>query len=144
MNTCDNIKVDLVGYCAGNGVNFTFDYGSRKIEAVPHKNYTHFDFIVTILVIMNLVLELKTEVCEIRVHLPAQVTAVKLQTEIFDSRVLGFRNLHKKVDESDNLSHVEKQNLFHMLSIYGAPNTSSLACVNYLSFNSNCRNSKGD
>jgi len=31
VNTCDNIKVDLVGYCAGNGVNFTFDAFSSRV-----------------------------------------------------------------------------------------------------------------
>jgi len=41
LNTCDDIKVDLVGYCAGNGAKLIFDDGSRRVEAVPHKSYTY-------------------------------------------------------------------------------------------------------
>jgi hypothetical protein len=69
---------------------------------------------------MKLVLEQKTKVCEIRSHLPAQVTEVKLLTENADIRSLVARDLREKVNESDNLSHVQKVNLFRMLSKYRA------------------------
>jgi len=62
LKNCDDINVDLVGYCTGNGAKLIFDDGSRRVEADPHKSYTYFDFIVTMFVIMKLVLELKTKV----------------------------------------------------------------------------------
>jgi hypothetical protein len=45
------------------------------------------------------------KICEIRGHLPAQETELKLQTEAVDIRALSARDLHEKVDESDNLRH---------------------------------------
>jgi hypothetical protein len=38
LNTCDDIKVDGVGYCAGNGANLISGDGSRREEAVPDKS----------------------------------------------------------------------------------------------------------
>jgi hypothetical protein len=53
LNICDEIKVDGVGYYAGNAETFVSDNVSRRDEAVPYKssmNYdTHFDFIVNML-----------------------------------------------------------------------------------------------
>jgi hypothetical protein len=40
LNTCDNIKVAVIGYCAGNGANLISDDGSEKDEAVTDKSYT--------------------------------------------------------------------------------------------------------
>ena len=62
LNTCDDINVDLVGYCTVNGAKLICDDGCRRVEAVSHKSYTHFDFIVTMFVIIKLVLEMKTKV----------------------------------------------------------------------------------
>ena len=106
---------------------FLSDDASRRDEAVPDKSYSLLDYIVNMLCSKALGCGeegKEKKVCEIRGHLPAQQTAVKLQTETVDIRALSARDLRKKVDESDNLSHEQKGNLFHMLSKYRANFTS--------------------
>ena len=66
----------------------------------------------------------ETKICEMRSHLQTQEAEFKLQTEAVDIRALSVRDLRKKVNESDNLSHEQKGSLFHMLSKYRAHFTS--------------------
>jgi hypothetical protein len=118
LNICDDIKVEEVGYYAGNDETFVCDDASRRDEAVSDNSYSLFEFIVNMLC-NNAVgcgeEDKETKLCEIRGRLPAQETAVKLQTEAVDIRALGALDLRKKVDESDNRSHEQKGNLFHIV-----------------------------
>ena len=70
--------MDGLGYCAGNVANVISDDGSGRDEAVPDNRYIQFNLSVSMFVIMKFVLEQRTKVCEIRGHLPKQVTDVKL------------------------------------------------------------------
>ena len=72
------VKVDGLGYCAGNGANVISDDGSGRYEAVPDNRYIQLNLSVSMFVIIKFVLEQKTKVCEIRGHLQTQVTDVKL------------------------------------------------------------------
>jgi hypothetical protein len=119
-NICDDIKVEDVGYYNGND---EADDVSRRDEAVPDKSYSLFDFIMNML--CNKALgcgedDRETKVSEIRGRLPAQEAAVNLQAETDYIIALGARDLRK----TDNLSHEQKGNLFHMLSKYRAHFTS--------------------
>ena len=123
--------MDEVSYNAGSGETFVSNDVSRRDEAVPDKSstrdYTQFDFIVYMLCNSKVgsgEQDTETEICEIRRHLHAQETELKLQTKALDTRALSARDLRKKVDESDNLSHEKKCSLFHMLSKYRAQFTS--------------------
>jgi hypothetical protein len=49
-----------------------------------------------------------TKLCDITGHLPVQETELKLQTEAVDIKTHSARDLRKKVDVSDNLSHKQK------------------------------------
>jgi hypothetical protein len=125
LNICDEIKVDGVDYYTGNGEAYISNDVSRRHKAVPDKSSmrddTHFDFIVNVLCdneVGSGEEDKETKILEIRGHLLAQETELKLQTEAVDIRALSTHNLHKKVDESDNLSHEPKGSLFHMLSKY--------------------------
>jgi hypothetical protein len=62
----------------------------------------------------------ETRLCEIRGYLQTQETKLKLQTEALDIRALSARDLCKKVNESDNLSHEQKESLFHVIEIQGS------------------------
>jgi hypothetical protein len=74
------------------------------------------------------------KLCDIRGHLLAQESELKLQTEAVDIRALSARDLHKKVDKSDNLSHEQKGSLFHMLSKYRAHFTPKPGLCNLLEY----------
>ena len=125
LNICDEIKVDGVDDYTGNGKAYVSDDVSRRHEAVPDKSsvreYTHFDFIVNMLCnneVGSGEEDKETKIHEIRGHLPAQEIELKLQTEAVDIRALSACNFHKKVNESDNLSHEQKGSSFHMLPKY--------------------------
>ena len=49
---------------------------------------------------------------EVRGHLTTQETEVKFQTESVDIRALSNHGLRNKVDESHNINHEQKGNLF--------------------------------
>jgi hypothetical protein len=51
--------------------------------------------------------------CGIRDNLPAHDTKLKLRTEAVDIRALGAHDLHKRVDQSDNIN-----NNYYYLFIY--------------------------
>ena len=55
-----------------------------------------------------------------RSHLQTQEAESKLQTEAVDIRALSARDLRKKENESDDISHEQKGSLFHMLLKYRA------------------------
>jgi hypothetical protein len=40
VNICDEIKLDVLCYYAGNGETFVSDDASRRDKAVPDKSYT--------------------------------------------------------------------------------------------------------
>jgi len=131
LSVCDEIKLDEVGYYAGNRETIVSIDVSCRDEAVPDKSSTRddtqFDFIVNMLCNNKLgsgEQDTDTKLCEIRGHLQTQEAELKLQTEAVDMRALSARDLRKKVDESDNLSHEQKESLFHMLSKYRAHFTS--------------------
>ena len=114
--------MDEVGYCAEKRENFVSDDVSHRDEAVPDKSSTRgdtqFDFIVNMLCnneVGSGEQDTEGNSCEIRGHLPMHETELKLQTEAVDTRALSASDLRKKMDESDNLSHEQKGNLFHML-----------------------------
>jgi hypothetical protein len=56
--------------------------------------------------------------------LQTQKAELNLQTEAVDIRARSARDLRKKVNESDNLSHEQKESLFQVLSKYRAHFTS--------------------
>jgi hypothetical protein len=66
----------------------------------------------------------ETKLCEIRGHLQAQEADLRPQIEANDIRALSVCDLHKKLEESYNLSLKQKGSLFHMLSKYRAHFTS--------------------
>jgi hypothetical protein len=57
---------------------------------------------------------------ELRVHLTTQETEVNIETGSEDVRALSTHDLRMKVDESDNLTHEQKEDLFNMLLKYKA------------------------
>ena len=85
LSICDEVKVDEVGYNAGNGETFVSNYVSRWDEAVPDKSSTRddtqFDFIVNMLrnnEVGSGEQDTETKLCEIRGQLQAQETDLKL------------------------------------------------------------------
>jgi len=80
----------------------------------------------------------ETKLREVRGHLMKQQNTVKFQTESVDITALSIHDLRSKVDESDNLSHEQKGNLFLILSKYWAHFTSKLGLCKYLSMNLKC------
>jgi hypothetical protein len=126
LSICDEIEVGEVGY-ARNRETFVSNDVSCRDKAVPDKTSmgddTQFYFIVNMLrntEVGSREQDTETKLCEIRGHLQTQEAELKLQTEAVDIRALSTRDLCKKVNESDNLSHEQKGSLFHMLSKYRA------------------------
>jgi hypothetical protein len=74
----------------------------------------------------------ETKLCETRGLLQTQEAELKLLTESIDIRALSARDLRKKVNESDNLSHEQKECLFHMLLNIGLILRPSQGFVKYL------------
>jgi len=132
LSICDEIKVDEVGYYyGGNRETFVSNDVSCREEAVPDKSSTgddtQFVFIVNMLCnneVGSVEQNTETKICEMRSHLQTQEAELKLQTEAVDIRALRARDLRKKVNESDNLSHEQKGSLFRMLPKYRAHFTS--------------------
>jgi len=127
LSICDETKVDEIGYYARNHETFVSNDVSCRDEAVPEKSSmrddTQFDFIVNMLCnneVGSGEQDTETKLCEIRGHLQTQEAELKLQTEAVDIRALSTLDLHRKVTQSDNLSHEQKGSLFHMLSKYRA------------------------
>jgi len=127
LNTCDEIKFDGGRLLHGNGEAYISDDVSRRHEAVPDNSCTrddnHFDFTVNMLCnneVGSGEEDKGTKLCDITGHLPAQMTELKLQTEAVDIRAHSARDLRKKVDVSDNLSHKQMGSLFHVIEIHGS------------------------
>jgi hypothetical protein len=127
LNTCDEIKFDGVDYYTGNGEAYISDNVSRRHDTVPDNSCTrddnHFDFTVNMLCnneVGSGEEDKGTKLCDITGHLPAQGAELKLQTEAVDIRAHSARDLRKKVDVSDNLSHKQMGSLFDVLEIRGS------------------------
>jgi hypothetical protein len=141
LSICDEIKVDEVGRYARNRKTFVSNHVSRKEEAVPDRSSTREDIQIAFIVNMLCNNEVgsgeqgtETKICEIKGHLQAQEAELKLQTEAVDIRALSARDLHKKVNESDNLSHGKKESFGHMLSKYRAHFTSKTGLCNIFEY----------
>jgi len=107
--------LDGVDYYTGNGEAYISDDVSLRHAEVADKSSTrddtHFDFTVNMLCNNEVGFgeeDKGTKSCDITGHLPAQETELKLQTEAVDIRAHNARDLRKKMDVSDNLSHKQK------------------------------------
>lgn len=137
MNIGDEIKVDGVGGYAGNDESFISDDASRWDEGALYKSYmkngNHFDFIVNMLCSNEVCCgaeDKETKLREVRGHLTTQKTEVKFHTESVGIRAISIHDFRNKVNESDNLGHEQKGNVFRVLSKYWAHFTSKPAlCI---------------
>jgi hypothetical protein len=101
------------------------------------KEDTEIDFIVNMLCnneVGSGEQDTETNLYESRGHLQTQEAELKLLTEAVDVRALSARDLRKKVNESNKLSHEQKESLFHMLSKYRAHFTSKPGLYNIFEY----------
>jgi hypothetical protein len=101
------------------------------------KEETQTDFIVNMLCsneVGSREQDIETHLREVKGHLQTQEAELKLQTEAVDVRALSACDLRKKVNESDNLNHEQKESLFHMLSKYKAQFTSKPGLCNIFEY----------
>ena len=131
LSICDENKVEEIGCYAGNRETSLSNDVSRGDKAVPDRSSleedTQIDFIMNMLCnneVGSGEQNTETNLCEIRGQLQTQEAELNPQTEAVDVRALSACDLHKKVNESDNLSHEQKESLFHKLSKYRAQFTS--------------------